>query len=81
MTIQATDKHRERARRMFGCMFDADDLAQILATHEAEVSTLQAFRSCLEEVNAAYRLGGQPGGKYLDQLAALRAAEAGEEPA
>lgn len=38
-----TDDHRERARRMFGCGFDAEDLAQLLASHEAEREQLRAI--------------------------------------
>lgn len=38
---EVTDDHRERAQRMWGCMFDVEDLAQMLASHEAEVAELK----------------------------------------
>ncbi|KKK55395.1 hypothetical protein LCGC14_3074950, partial [marine sediment metagenome] len=34
-----TDDHRQRAERMFGSAFDVEDLAQMLASHEAQLAS------------------------------------------
>jgi len=46
---------------------------------EAENARLLRFRLCYEKLLAAYRLGTRPSMKCLDELHALKAAEAAEE--
>ncbi len=38
---EVTADHRRRAQRMWGCIFDVEDLAQMLASHEAQVADLE----------------------------------------
>ena len=46
---QMTDDHRKRAKRMWGCLFDVGDLAQMLANHEAKVGRLQTEIEALRD--------------------------------